>query len=327
MPARVYRSNSPTESACILNAEWSRHHVAIGRGDDWRLRFSIRPITPQVSLSTLAYGARATVRPDERADVLLLQMPRLGTGLVSHSGSGSAPMDRDHFALVDVRRVAQVQCSAELDVLVLRIDRARLMACLQTHLHRKPEHDLVFDPVMARGSRAWMAWAPIGAALDALQRSPLDDFPVATLQALEEMAVSTLLLAQPNTYSDALSRPVPPIAPRHVRKAEAFVQANLHRPLPTLEIARHAEVSIRALFDGFRAFRHKTPAAYVREARLDRVREDLLRGTDSIAAVAQRLGLLAFRPFRRAVPPSVRRDARRDPAARIVPALKKAAAS
>lgn len=286
---RSYRSNSLSEGANILNSEWSRHRLSVPRGDELRLRFSIRSITPDLSLSTLAYGAPATVRPEDRAEVLLLQMPRMGSGLVSH-GAVNAPMDSNHYALIDVRRVAQVQCSAELEVLVLRIGIPRAMAWLEEALGRRPAQDLVFDPVMARGSPSWAAWAPVAAALDTLQRSTLEDFPAPAMQAMENMVLSTLLMAQPNNYREALLRPAPSIAPRHVRRAEAFIHANLSQALDTTRIAQHAGVSVRALFDGFRAFRQTTPAAYVREARLASARDALLRGADSIAIVAQRFG-------------------------------------
>jgi transcriptional regulator GlxA family with amidase domain len=130
----------------------------------------------------------------------------------------------------------------------------------------------------------------VAAALDMLQRSSLADFPAPAMAAMERMVLSTLLLAQPHNHSAALLKPAPQIAPRHVRRAEEFIHANLARAPATEEIARHAQVSVRTLFDGFRAFRQTTPAAYVRSARLAAVRAELQRSADSVADIAQRWG-------------------------------------
>jgi len=289
MQHRTYQSSSLAEGAQILNREWSRHRVTVPRGHEMRLQFSIRSLTPDVSLSALAYGAQAMVQPEERADVLLLQMPRRGAGRVSYPRSNT-PMDPDHYALIDVQRVGQVYCSAELEMLVLRIAMPRLLAHLEEALGHRPECGLQFDPTMARGSPAWAAWEPVAAALDVMQRSTLVDFPAPAVEAMERMALSTLLMAQPHNFREALARPTRAIAPRHVRRAEEFIHAHLRHPLTTGQIARHAGVSVRALFDGFRRFRQTTPAAYAREARLSAVRHDLLRGADGVADVAQRWG-------------------------------------
>lgn len=289
MQSRTYRSDSLSEGARILNREWSRHQLSVPRGDALRLRFSIRDITPHMSLSALAYGAPATVRPQDRAEVLLLQMPRAGNGIASYAG-GNTPMDHAHYALIDVPHVAQVHYSRDLDVLVLRIAQSQLMAQLEELLGHRPADALRFEPGMARGTGAWAAWEPVAAALDMLQRSSLADFPAPAMAAMERMVLSTLLLAQPHNHSAALLKPAPQIAPRHVRRAEEFIHANLARAPATEEIARHAQVSVRTLFDGFRTFRQTTPAAYVRSARLAAVRAELQRSADSVADIAQRWG-------------------------------------
>lgn len=289
MQHRTYQSSSLAEGAQILNREWSRHRVEVPRGHEMRLRFSIRSLTPDVSVSALAYGAQVTVHPEERADVLLLQMPRRGAGRVSYSRANTA-MDADHYALIDVQRVGQVYCSSELEMLVLRIAMPRMRCYLEEFLGHRPEGALQFEPTMARGSQAWAAWEPVAAALEVMQRSTLVDFPAPAVEAMERMLLSTLLMAQPHNFREALARPARAIAPRHVRRAEEFIHAHLQQPLSTALIARHAGVSVRALFDGFRSFRQTTPAAYAREARLAAVRRDLLRGADGVADVAQRWG-------------------------------------
>lgn len=289
MQSRSYQSDSLPEGNRILNREWSRHQVSIQHGQALRLRFSIRSIAPGMSVSSLSYGVQAVVHPEERADVLLVQMPRSGFGLAQFDDA-STPMDAATYALIDVRSVSQVLYGREADMLVLRIAMDRVNARLEQDLGYRPAEPLAFARSMVRGSPAWAAWAPVAAALAAVEASALPDFPVPAMAALEAMVLSTLLLAQPHNHSDALLRPPPAIAPRHVRRAEEFIRSHLHLAPATAEIAAHAGVSTRALFDGFRRFRQTTPAAYVREARLAAARDDLRRGRGSVRDVAARWG-------------------------------------
>jgi AraC-like DNA-binding protein len=291
VPYRSYTSSSLEEGSSILNREWSPHRLILTPGQSLRMRFSIRTLSPDMSVSQLAYGTPTRVFPQERAEVLLVQMPCAGSGLASYSW-GNKSLDERHYGLVDVRRVTQVQCSGELDALILRIRLARLEAWLEQALGRKPVRELVFQPSIEAGTPSWHAWAPVAAALGALQRNPESELPSAALRALEEMVLSTLLLALPNSYSEDLRRPPNAAAPRHIRRAEEFVQRTLPHPVTVEDIAREAQVSVRTLFDGFRRFRQTTPAAYVRSARLAAAHEDLLRGEDSVANVARRWGFL-----------------------------------
>ena len=289
MQSRTYQSDSLSEGNRILSSEWSRHQLSVQRGHALRLRFSIRSITPAMSVSSLSYGAQVVVHPEERADVLLVQMPRTGFGM-ARFGDASTTMDAANYALVDVRSVAQVLYGREVDMLVLRVAMARVNARLEEDLGYRPSTPLSFARSMAHGSQAWAAWAPVAAALAAVEASALPDFPAPAMAALEEMVLSTLLLAQPHNHSEALLRPRPAIAPRHVRRAEEFIHAHLHQATGTAEIAAYAGVSARALFDGFRRFRQTTPAAYVRAARLAAARADLDSGRGNVREVAARWG-------------------------------------
>lgn len=289
MQSRSYQTTSLDEGLHILGREWSRHHIGVSDGGRLHLRLSIRSVTPDVSLSSLSYGARVMIRPEERADVILLQMPRSGIGQASHA-SINTRLDASHYGLIDVKHVALVHCSTDYDALVLRIRKARLMDFVAQTLGREPDHELVFEPGIAAGTPAWTAWAPVAAALESMARQPDADYPDIAMTGLESMILSTLLLTQPNSYREALLRPPKAIAPRHVRRAEAFIHANLDRVVTTEEMAQQAGVSIRALFDGFRHFRGVTPSLYARNARLDAARADLLAGAEGVATVARRWG-------------------------------------
>ncbi len=104
---------------------------------------------------------------------------------------------------------------------------------------------------------------------------PLLKSPIAMAhitQALADLVIRTV----PHRLSHLLNRKPNPIAPRHVRRAIEFMQANISQSISMAAVAAAAGVSIRALQTGFRDFKDTTPLAYLMKLRLRAARLDLL---------------------------------------------------
>ncbi|MFE6398068.1 helix-turn-helix transcriptional regulator [Streptomyces alboflavus] len=103
--------------------------------------------------------------------------------------------------------------------------------------------------------------------------------------------VTALLLAQPHTHTDQLHNNRQPTHPHPLRKALAFIEANLtdHISLDTIATAAHC--SPRTLNSAFRNQLGLSPMSYVRNQRLDRIREDILTSTDPVGTIAYRWGI------------------------------------
>jgi AraC-like DNA-binding protein len=108
---------------------------------------------------------------------------------------------------------------------------------------------------------------------------------------LQEMLIDAVLDSWPHTYSEALQRPSPSLAPRHVKLAIEYIQAHPEALVSGTELAALSNVSVRALQDGFRRFVGSSIVEYQRQVRLEHARQTLLEdGTQSVTAVALRLG-------------------------------------
>jgi AraC-like DNA-binding protein len=108
---------------------------------------------------------------------------------------------------------------------------------------------------------------------------------------LQEMLVDALLETWPHNYSEALHNPAPAIAPRHVKVAMAYLREHPASQVSVSELAGLANVSLRALQDGFRRFAGTSIVGYQRQVRLEQAREVLARGEGgSVAEVALRHG-------------------------------------
>lgn len=287
MQPRSFETRSLAEASAIMAREWSRHEI-IASEAGLRMRFQTRAITPDVSVNRLAYGTEVTIRPVERDSVVLVQIPLRGTARASF-GPVSVPIDPASYAVLDVRGMSDAAFGAEFDMIVLRIRTSRLISYLESTLGRRAGRNLAFAPSLTAGTASWLTWRPVACALEAMFTDG-GAMPNAVLAAWETTIVSALLHGQPNSYTDDLSRPAPSIAPRHVRRAEQFVEERAHAKLTSEQVARHVGVSVRALFDGFKTFRGVTPAEHIRAVRLSRARDDLLSARYTVADVASRWG-------------------------------------
>ena len=112
-------------------------------------------------------------------------------------------------------------------------------------------------------------------------------------QSFTDLLLYSLVEALPHTYTDRLARvgtgsPVP----RTVRRAEDFIHARAGQPVALHEVAQAAGCSVRALQLSFRRFRETTPAAAMRQARLEAAKQALARCETeaTVGEVAQRFG-------------------------------------
>jgi len=284
-----YRANSLAESTEILCREWSRHKIAIAGREQMDLHFSQHRISENVTVSRLSYGANIRIDPWDRDEVLLIQMPLKGNARAVYP-KGEVVIDAAHYGVIDVRRVAHFTCDSDFDALVLRVRVARIREHLEAVLGASLRRELHFLDEMTCNTNAWHRWAPFAGMLAGMVNNPCADLPQKLLASMEDTLLSALVFGLHHNFSDEIKRPCPLPAPRHVKRAEVYVLAHAGEALSTKMLAAHANVSVRALFDGFRAFRDTTPAEFVRSVRLERARHDLLEGAQTVSEVARKWG-------------------------------------
>ncbi|MFI1584610.1 AraC family transcriptional regulator [Embleya sp. NPDC020630] len=103
--------------------------------------------------------------------------------------------------------------------------------------------------------------------------------------------VTALLLGQPHSHTGELHDGPQPGYPRSLRAALAFIEANLAEHIRLGDIADAAGCSPRTLGSAFRDRLGLSPMAYVRNLRLDRIRENILTSADPVGTIAYRWGV------------------------------------
>jgi AraC-like DNA-binding protein len=150
------------------------------------------------------------------------------------------------------------------------------------------------------GNSSWMALLEYAARL--LSEAP-DKVECGSIGTCLEEAICVELLRNWAERADvSLTRDALGAAPRHVKWAENFIRAEAARAPTISEVASEAGVSVRALSDAFRRFRDTTPGAFLREQRLQGVREALLGAGpgETVASVVSLWGYVNFGMFARA---------------------------
>ena len=148
-------------------------------------------------------------------------------------------------------------------------------------------------PARPADARRWLQ------TVDYITRSLLDHpeimaQPLLCGAATRLLAV-TMLTTFPNTWiTEPGTEDRRDAHPGTLRRAMAFIEANPDLDIGTVDIARAAYVTTRAMQLAFRRHLDTTPMAYLRRVRLDRAHDDLKRATPddgvTVTAVASRWG-------------------------------------
>ena len=110
---------------------------------------------------------------------------------------------------------------------------------------------------------------------------------------LEQLAVATLLSLHPPIQDGPARLAQGQLLPRHLKKVEDYLQHNAHLPITLDDLSTEAGVSARTLQQAFRSHYGVSPMQYLKQIRLDKLRDELLCSDDShlsLADLAMRWG-------------------------------------
>ncbi|GAA3054964.1 AraC family transcriptional regulator [Streptomyces roseofulvus] len=179
-------------------------------------------------------------------------------------------------------------------ILSVKVGAAELRDRLESLLGRPPSGGLVFRPGLDISRGPGLAWVRFARriAAEALAGEGLAHHELVA-RPLQEALLNGLLLAAEHPWRDELAHPGGPRRPAPVKRAMDAVRERPEHPFTTAELAAHARVSVRRLQESFREYVGMSPMAYVREVRLERVREELRAAEPdevSVSEVAWRWG-------------------------------------
>ncbi len=169
--------------------------------------------------------------------------------------------------------------------LIVRGDQAALERTLTRELGRPLRQPLRFGTA-ANGAADTLAGMVSLVCRDLNGERPSLASPALSRQ-MEETILLLMVRSLAHNYSAELQATSTAPCPSYVRRAEAYIEAHAREPVTLGDIVYHAGTSARALHAGFRRYRDTTPMAFLKAARLDLTRSDLLSSRDDRVSVTE----------------------------------------
>ncbi|KKB63588.1 AraC family transcriptional regulator [Robbsia andropogonis] len=237
----------------------------------------------RLGLGTIAFGSDMHVDV-ESVDGYYLLMFCLSGQALARTRDTTLRVDQDNGILCRPGHSFDAQLSDNCEQFVLRIDAQAFVSVLGD----EPLHIAPRLPVGGPHLRGWMEQLRALTGSTALLESARNSPGIAThmehlLLELLSQAVGPL---SPYDGISGVSAALPSrstgIAPAFVRRAEDFIRARSADALQLQDIADAAGVPPRTLREGFQHFRGITPMQFVRDIRMSRARETLLRAEQDV---------------------------------------------
>ncbi len=241
-----------------------------------------------VTLNYLNYGAEVEILPGELNSFYLVQMPLAGSAEIS-CGKENVHSNKNLASIPHPLEKLKMVWHENTPQLMVYINRTRLEERLEELIGREVHLPVKFELGMDLTTPQAQSWRSlVDTLVTDVDRGGITMHSGVRNQ-FQDLIISGLLLSQRHNYSESIGTKIMPATPRSVRLAMAACEANPEESLTVTEMARIAGVSIRSLQDGFKKCVGMSPTDYLRDVRLNRVREDLLSNAtqkNSIADIA-----------------------------------------
>lgn len=285
---KLFDSRDLEETQAMVGRVMKPHRLGLaGRGQRLESRMHHLAVG-DISLSRLHYGADVSIEPGPLGDFFLVQMPLKGRAQVE-CGAQAVDSGPEVASVLSASECTAMRWRADSDQLMVRVSRALVERTLAVQLGRPLQESIRFRLGFSwRDSPLWMQL--IRYLLEcASQGQALQQHRLVVTQ-IEQLVAATLLSVQAHNYAHAAPARSGPVLPRHVRRAQEYLDAHAHEPIRAEQLAQVAGVSLRSLYAGFREFCGVTPMQYLKDLRLERVRAELLAGHGSVGRVALQWG-------------------------------------
>jgi AraC-like DNA-binding protein len=290
---RVFRSHDAEETRAFLGGKG--YQFDLSPRETGQLNTRINAVyMPSMYLGYLHYGdLPVELSPGLARSDFLVQLPIRGHLAVSLGDESVGGDPLGAVVVSPVRERCRFVSSADSARLQLALGQAALSGQLAALLGEAPRAPLDFAPTMdlTRGygrslaQHVLMAVASLDEA-DSVLLNPI------TMSAFEQFIMTALLLSHAHNYSNALQRLQKAITPRDVRRAIDYIEAHLDRAITIADLVEATGVAGRSLFIHFKQFKGVSPMRYAHNARLRKVRQELLRAEAgaSVTDIAMSVG-------------------------------------
>lgn len=287
-----FRSRDLDESRHSLSQVFCPHALIL-RGSSQKFSTHLQEAPfGHSSLVYISYGAEVSIDTDSLGHCYLIQTPVRGSAEIA-VGSQKWLFRQNVACVVSPSQSMNMQWSKDCGFYTVRLDRHTVEQKLSQLLRQPLQEPLIFEPVFGLSSAAGTAWCNAVEFTRSQLHANLPDANIAPLlRQLEDSLCLYLLLLIPHNYAAQLKRQESGVTPRSIRRACAYINANIHRPITLQQLAGAAGVTAATLTRHFQCYLGDAPMKYIRDRKLERVHELLQQRTasESVTDVALQYG-------------------------------------
>jgi len=293
-----FKASDATSAAKELAKSYQEHQVIVAPGEKLHAVHHEARLS-KISINYLEYGANVEIVANPLEDFYLVEIPISGTTKDESNGEKQLVKPGTGMILGCNTMVSQYW-SADCSQIQIKIDRKEVELQLSRMLGTAVKKPVIFDPMVDLDEPKMASWWRFIEFL--ISEFESDDSTMisgAAVPHIEQAIILNLLNSQGNNYSQALLAIDSSVVPAHVKKAEQYIRDNIANNISIHDLVQVCDVSERALYDGFRRFRHTTPMNYLRSYRMEVIRQDLLlKGNkQSVTDIATRWGVTQLGRF------------------------------
>lgn len=239
----------------------------------------------ELSFMYIDHGADVHIYPGKLETIYLLQVPINADGQV-RVGRSTISLSNKMAYIVSPTYDFEMLFSKNCSHMILAVNKVRLEKFLEQRLQRKLNVPLEFVPRIDFTNHHSHELISLIGHLTKQLNHPTSSFhhPLISAQ-IESLLFSTMLVSLEHNYRDELTSEAVSPKPYFIKKAQAYIEENAELLLTPEDISRESCVSLRSVYAGFRTYLHSTPMAYIKNVKLNRIREDLERCEPSAASV------------------------------------------
>lgn len=288
----IFRSSDMDEVRACVGQVFKPHQLKIRSTTQQEAAASMHHVRQgNLSLNRLQYQHEVLIDPGRLEDFFLIHIPVNGSSQI-RCGNQRFLSTPNNASLVSPTLPLEILWEANSADVILRIERARMDKHCAQHLGlAQLEKPLEFQPNLQLDTPAGQYFLKLLGLLADNMQSPYPQLQQAMVfEQFESTLFNALLYGQPHNLN--MQVPVQAIAPFYIKRVEDYIQTHTADSITIESLAARAGVSARTLFSGFQRYRGISPMDYLRQVRLDRVRQALLdeRQMQSITELAMHWG-------------------------------------
>lgn len=228
-----------------------------------------------IGISYASYGATVDHYYPSLSQSYVVPLAAAGSGWGKTQGR-SFEVDGERTFIGSPGMPGEFHVGPGFEELTVQMDAAAVQRVLSGLVGVEVNGSLQFDPVVDLEVPANRLWLRLLRFLIDEAQSRDEGLPLAALGEIEQALIVMFLRANRHSFSSVLEGGRRDVAPKQVRLAEEYIEANWDQPITIDMLAQLTNASARSLFDSFRKSRGYSPMAFVKRVRLRHARRMLL---------------------------------------------------